>query len=78
MKSQNPLFTFHHEEEVIEIFSDGIVIMHYRPDDTYNEWQMKKEISGAEQKGRFIWITTSDEVEFYLDCKLSILAVHQK
>lgn len=80
MKSQNPLFSFYHEEELIEIFSDGIVIMYYRPEDTYtyNEWEIKKEIIGAEQRGRFIWIMTSDQVEFYLDCKLSILALHQK
>lgn len=78
MKVQNPSFSFYYEENLIEIFNDGQVILHYGDDtNSYNEWEIKKSISNAEQRGRFIWIMTSDEVEFYLDCKLSILAIHQ-
>ena len=77
MKPLTPKFLFHYEELLIEIFEDGMVLVNYKNDHSYNEWLIKKTIISAEQRGRFIWISTDDHTELGLDCKMHILFIHQ-
>lgn len=67
------------DDRSVVVFENGIVILKYHDDETYNEWSVKDDIVKVDTSLECtLWITTKRGLEYYLDISNSQLCLHKK